>query len=346
MAVIFMDGLDGDDPEPGKWVDFGGASITTADPRTGSRCFNCEGSVGAYVLLGDDADAELIVAGAYRWNGNTGSTEGSTGGLMQLWGDNHTVRHLTLTQSAAGFLSVRRGRGDDTILATATSGALIEDVYAFVEFRAVLSDTVGEIQVRVNGVEVINETGIDTKNGGTGDEFDAVSIEICRSKVDDFFILNSTDATATQGVPNNDFLGDSRVNLLLPDGDSTPSEWTPSTGSDSFAVTDEVPPNTSDWIAADTAADVDMMTFDDLTDTDHVVYAAQVVGYAAKDDAGGRAYRHRIDSDSNVETFDDHVLSTDYATFYDILGADPDGDVQWTPAQINALTAGVEVRDL
>ena len=49
--------------------------------------------------------------------------------------------------------------------------------------------------------------------------------------LDDLFITNL-----------GDFVGDVRVDMLLPDGDTAVEEWSPSVGADSFAMLRNAPP--------------------------------------------------------------------------------------------------------
>jgi hypothetical protein len=74
------------------------------------------------------------------------------------------------------------------------------------------------------------------------------------------------------------------------------------------------------------------------------VYAVQVQAYAKKDDAGAASYRVGINSNSNVENGPDVSPGTGYAATFAIWDLDPDGDVAWDEAAVNALKVRVENR--
>jgi hypothetical protein len=74
------------------------------------------------------------------------------------------------------------------------------------------------------------------------------------------------------------------------------------------------------------------------------VFGIRVTSWARKDDAGAASFRNGIFSDATVANGADQALSTSYASYSDIFQDDPDGDVQWTTAAIDALKVQVEVR--
>lgn len=72
------------------------------------------------------------------------------------------------------------------------------------------------------------------------------------------------------GVTHTGPLGDSKVVLLSPTSDLTPNDWTPSTGSDNYALIDEQDWDTSDYIDATTTGDADHYDLTTLAAADAV----------------------------------------------------------------------------
>ena len=67
----------------------------------------------------------------------------------------------------------------------------------YVEIQAKLHDSTGFVIVRVNGVEVINASTLDTKDGGTKTVYDRVSMAMFDGRVnqyDDLYITTGAGA--------------------------------------------------------------------------------------------------------------------------------------------------------
>src|SRR5262245_29380801 len=177
MSLIFLDGCEHWDSTSAlsKWTSHGGPGMTpnVLWGRSGGKgIFLGFGGGGRASpvrkqLLPADEHATLIVGCAFAANSPLPST---TTALISLCSDALVTRHVSLCVSASGQLSVRRGTSSGTVLGT-ESGATFATVSTFhyVELKAVLSDTVGTVEVRVDGAAtaVISLTSQDTKNAGT-----------------------------------------------------------------------------------------------------------------------------------------------------------------------------------
>lgn len=345
----FSDGLAG---ITGKWdvIPSFNSLVTTASSLrwTGEPVSNLIDSVvGTHrrkLLRPADQDDYIIVGMALRFPSGPIVSDGDNNNRgLSLMGDSGTTQHVTLLVTAAGALRVRRGGGGGTILATSADGLINPGVWYYIELAARLHDSTGEVIVRLNNTEVINATGLDTKNAGTGTTFHAVDWGRfgTTAHFTDIYIANEA------GSINNDFLGDMRVHTLLPDTEGALIEWTPSTGTDNSDTIDDgtAPPNTTDFNSSDVDGDIDRFNMETLgVDGASTVHGIQVTTYASKDDAGARSLRHNILSDASIATGDDHVMSTTWLTPASMFEIDPDGSVAWTPAQVEAAEIGYEVR--
>lgn len=342
MSLNFFDGFDGQSVT--KWTANATANYSATNPRNGTHCLDySNSSVGTPPYRSLPLHATCIAGFAIRHTTDV-SMDGSTQRGISLVADNNTTIHITLTILADGSIRVRRGAGNGTILGTSAS-VLTVGVYGYVELKVVMHDTTGTVDVRHNGVSVLSLTGQDTKNGGTEAGFSGFRVEgTDNRKVDDLYLCDGVDATATQKVANNDFLGDCVSTWLPPNADSTPSDWTVSTGSTSFDLLDEAPPNTTDYISSSTNAQVDRVAITNMADTTHVVFGLQTSFVALKESAGARSVRSGVFSNATLVNNPDKAVSTGYVDYGDIVGADPDGDIRWTPTKINAAFLQVEVR--
>ena len=86
--------------------------------------------------------------------------------------------HVTIAVNQQRFLAAYRGYGDGfggSTLLGVSSVALQEDVSYYLEYKVTISDTVGVVEIRLNGVVIMNLINQDTKNGGTAGTIDSVT---------------------------------------------------------------------------------------------------------------------------------------------------------------------------
>lgn len=236
-----------------------------------------------------------------------------------------------------GVLFVTRG---GTNIGTTTYTASI-GVGFYTELKVVFATTaVGSVVVKVNGTTVLTLTSVIT--AATSAWTNQATIRGLRNggaDFDDFYLCD-----ATGSAPTNDFLGDVRVQALLPNGNGNSSVLVGSDANsiDNYLLVDEAAPDTADYVESATIGDKDTYAFGNLTPTAGPVFGVQVLPYAAKTDAGARsivsvARLAATEVDSAAKT-----LSTTYTYLSDIREAKPGGGV-WTIADVNAAEFGVKI---
>ena len=225
-------------------------------------------------------------------------------------------------------------QGDDTLLGTSAVDILKDYVWYYLELKVVISATVGVVEVRVNGVEIINETGLDTKNGT--DYIRSLAFSAIPSQrtvyYDDLYIDDSQ------------FHGDCRIKTFMPDSDSaTHTDFTRSTGSNDYECVDESDPtDDTDYIYANTVGDIS--TFGITTGSLGTVQGIQLNNYLRKDDAGTRKIKPLIRSNSSDyqgTELDD--VPANYIFYSDIWETDPDDSNAWTQTKLEAAEFGLEI---
>ena len=261
------------------------------------------------------------------------------------------VSHLQLVLGSAGALFVYRGSST----AVGTSGAILgstangvvpfDSQFHYVEFMATLSDTVGIIDVRVDGVSVLSLTNQDTKNGGTKIVFDRFTFHpggTGPSFYDDMYLFNGAGGT------NNAPVGDSNVEYLSPNADGTYSDWLGSDGNSllNYALVAEIPGTLTGHVAsASTDGQRDTYGLSNLSGISGTVRGAIAQMTFQKQDSGLRSARSLVRSAGVDATGPDkgpvnQVLSTAFSVFE----VDPATSLAFTPAAINALELGYESR--
>lgn len=254
-----------------------------------------------------------------------------------------STSHINLTSNADGSISVRRGANAGTVLATSATGVFLDNTWTYIEVYVKISDTVGEVIVKVNNNEVINITGQDTRNGGTGviDSF----AYVVGGYTDGFgsngaqLDFDDTYACSSAGTVNNTFLGPVRIDGLLPDSDGATTDFTPLSGSDNFAMVDEaVPDGDTSYNTSATPGHKDIFGLSDIPTPASVTVFGVISRVRAKaSDLGVVELQPSVISNAVEDDGASRFLGTSYAEYSDLFEQNPDGNVSWTDSSVNTL---------
>jgi hypothetical protein len=327
MAMIFMDGFDARDSST-KWTFF--SSVTFGTGRFGGSSVNL--NLGGTVVQTFPGVSELFVGYAFLpQNGNCG---------IVFSGDAGATSHITINRnSATQLITVTRG---GTTIATGTTVIPVA-TWHYLEARVIISDTVGVVQVRLDGAPTneINFSG-DTKNAGTStliDRFSFLNNNTNAPTYDDVYALDST------GTTNNTFLGDTKIQTLVPVGDGNYSMLTGSDGNSvaNWQLVDELPFSTADYVQSQTPNDKDSYSMSNLATGTTQVFAIQSNIVGEKDDAGYAQGRSFVRVGATDYTGPTITFSNSFQNYRSLQEINPATGLAWTPADVNALEAGFEV---
>jgi hypothetical protein len=336
MTLLFVDGFDhyaaADTLK--KWTSGTNAAMSTGRLGVGQCAAwttNAAGvsksipSVPATIIVGFAVNCTALDIG----NGFLGLSDASN------------TRHLTLTMTAAGEINVYRG-ALATLLGTTSGADLSASEWNYIEIKATIHDTTGSVIVRVNNVAVLTLTNVDTRNAGTAVVGIITTINRgtgITTYFDDLYVCDTAGS-----APNNDFLGDCRVDTIYPNADGAYSAFTPSTGSTHYTLVDESTPNTSDYNDGAAVNDRDSYAFGDLSAlTSQTVYGVQVNAAINKDDAGAKSAATFARSVSTNTDGASAALGTSQSYLSQIFEQDPNAAAAWTEATVNAAEFGVKV---
>jgi hypothetical protein len=209
----------------------------------------------------------------------------------------------------------------------------------YLEVKLFLNGASGTGAVHLNG---LSEIGTTTANFGTV-QTTTMSCQwntgtSSSADFDDIYILDGAGAT------NNDYLGDCRVETLMPSGDGANQQWTPNSGTAHFSRVNEIPPDgDTSYVFDSNPGDRDTYTFPPLSILTGSVYGVCVNNYARKDDAATRQIapvirQGGVNFDGATST---PALSTTYAYYWQTYDQDPNGN-NWTIATVNANEYGIK----
>lgn len=332
MAILFFDGFAGGDI-PSKWdANSQVFAYGSASPRVTGGYWAQLGFGQNSVYKSFSAQSKIIAGYALN-NGQ---------GYFSVYGDAGVTQHITVIRnSSSGVLEIRRGSNTGTLLASSTEVTPAASWYQ-VEVSVTISDTVGEVHVRLNGstTDVVSYSG-DTKNGGTNSTIDKVSLTALVNNfcITDVYIINDSGST------NNSFLGDVTVRSLSPNNNGNSSQLLGSDGNstDNYLLVDEKPFSSTDYTGSATTGQKDTYTLADLPAVASTIYGVQINANMVKSDAGASQSRTVLRTGGTDYTGTTRVLSTSSATYTELYELNPNTTSAWTSLEVNGLEAGMEV---
>ncbi len=206
----------------------------------------------------------------------------------------------------------------------------------WVEIKLIISDTVGEFTVQVDGIEVFTQTGLDTAASASlfVNNIDLVGNDTVDHtwEIDDIVIHTEAD-----------FLGDVKIETLRPDADGATNNFTPLAGTNWESV-DEAPGPDGDtsYVESSTAGHQDLYTTGNQAGTVDTIYAVAVRANAKKTDAGSRSIRMLTRTVSTTAQGIVDPMLTDYNYHVHVFENDPTTSVAWTQSGVDAMQIGVE----
>ncbi len=327
MALFFIEGFDTGDFS--RWYENGFGSITTTRFSSGRSA-----SIGSNVSTVGFSPVAQLFAG-FAFNSNAGTRW--TNDMLRLFTDAGATLQLSLSIKSAGVLSLYLGgNGGGTLLGTAT---IPSTGWMYLEVSATINSTGGAVVVRLNGVTVISYTG-NTKNGGTSTSIDTISFSgsINNYYFDDLYMCDAT------GTTNNTFLGDVRVQTLMPNGAGSSTQLTPTGSASNYVNVSEIPDNTATYNSSSTVGQRDTYAMADLVATTNTIYGIQNNIVAWKSDAGTAGIKPSVLTNSTLYYSPTIMLSASpYSYASPVLESNPVTGVAWTAADVNGAEFGAEV---
>lgn len=340
--LLWMDGFDhyGDgatgvaNMDDGPYAEVDSAHVpSTTQARTGSRSLKLPGSNIGLTRRVFGADLTTVGVGAAVRLDNLPLESGVL--IPFQFRDNANDMQLSISIETTGAIAAYRGDGGGTLLGTSTA-LLTADTWHHLEVKVSIHDSTGTVEVRLNGVTILNLTGQDTQATAIASTSQLVLRTRNNSGGADCYV-DDLYAWDTTGSANNNFIGDRKVHTLFPNADGASEDWTRSTGADSFALVDDFPPNDdTDYISTATAGHLTALGFQDLPANVTGIAAVQAVYRARKTDAAATDVRTRARSGGTDANGTTRPMTTSYNYYQDIYETDPDTAAAWTRAGVDA----------
>jgi hypothetical protein len=339
--MLFFDGFDGYDAVSdltsfGGWsngFNGNGDSISTAVRVGSGKCFKVGNNQGIKLIFSANQSTKTIYAGfAYK-----PAVSGNGNSICEF--ENGTEAILSLVLNATNNLEIRRGNYFGTVLGTG-SMAFSTSSWGYIEIKAFVENTVGKVEVLVNGIVDIAEYTGDTQYAAT-DSVASFTVGGRNSGIigyyDDFYILNSDSSI------NNTYLGEVVINRLAQTGDSSIA-FTRNTGATNYeAVGDLVgaPDDSTTYVYATTSGTRDEYTLSNTVSA-NTIYGVKINTRAQKDDVNPKSFKNGIKTGATQQDVT-HSLGIGYTNYIDIFETSDGGTTLWTPTTLDAAVSTIEV---
>jgi len=353
MALLFMDGFDKYGTTTGSQAAPLGIMRTRWQQRQ-NRAFVKTGRWGDYAItVAWDAnawiqtphlttDSTLIVGFALKIPSSHG-----TGEFIQMRSatnaQNDTTGGIWATIDANEAIHLYRG---PTLLGSTANSIVTENAWHYFELKVYCHDSAGTYEMRIDGVDVLSATSVDTKYGtdnyhsvvrfngvvSTGDDYSA--------QIDDLYICDGT------GSENNDFIGPNiRVVTLSPNADGDSSDWTTSTGNTHYTLVDEDEQNSAEYVEDTTTNNTDLYEYESLPVVNIAdPIAVNVVSEFITTEPNNWTIETVVKHSTTEDADSGQVVATDdWVALSRLLEENPVTTNAWTTSDVNNLQAGVKV---
>lgn len=335
MTILVADGF-----EDGNLSEYlgstSGSMLVAGSGRNGGKAYSPGGVASSYIAFPVPASETLFT--------HVALSRGIRSGIFLVFRGGTAAVNVCIAVGSDG--SVIAYRGTTTIIGQSVGG-VVPAGYTSFQVKVVISDTVGSIEVRLNGstTPVLNLTNVDTRDSTTAPTVNEVRLGV--GAVSSMFgadvFLDDLVIWDTTGTVNNDWLGDLRVDSYMPNGDGDTVTMTPSTGTTHYTLVDEVPASATDYVIGDAAGEKDLFAMGNMSHTPTVVHAVIPVAHMLKTDAGLRETTLVVKSGGIEYDGPSIALSTTGVKYGRIVERNPNGDVAWTKSSVDAVQVGVKV---
>jgi hypothetical protein len=346
MALIFMDGFDFVDPSLTN-----SSVIQTAVQADGWTATN-----------------NLLIAASPRFSRGTAlqfkddgrSISRSLGSSLSTVHVGFAFRPETPTGSFTRFLSFRVTTNEKAYLAWTSADTILLKIGTTLKETATVgigmgiwryvevsyspnTGSTGRCIIRVNGVTVMDFTGVTSSDSNTIDWVAFANLNT-NSSTFGFFSLDDVYVISEAGDAPTSHFGPIVVEGLTVAGAGAESQWTASGGANYQCVDDDYTPNNdTDYVSTGTAGNGDTYDMDAVSATEAAVLAVQTTLIVRKDDVAAHTIKHRIriggtDYDGAAQSVQDT-----YAPFLTSWFMDPATGTNWTAASVNAAEFGFKL---
>ena len=342
MALLFIDSFDHYQSAQilRKWnagVLLTVITINVGGGRCGTNALQVAVSSGVSVVKGINFGSSTVVIG-FAFQIVNSPAFATT--VPFLFIGNAGLSHISLNWNPDASLSVFRAEALPVNLGTSAPGIIHNGVYAYIEIKAFI-DNVGSAEVRVNEATVLNLVGVDTLRGSDASvsRITLATEANFNYRIDDLYALDNVGP-----APQNNFLGDCRVEYLQPTAPGFHQAWSVVGAPTHWqAVNDgSSPDDDTTYITTTGSGVIDTQEYSNTGLPSGTIFGVQVGLYARKTDSGLRSVAPVV-RHAGVDNFgaNQNPGFPDYAYLLQLFETNPGTGVAWTIADVNAAEFGI-----
>ena len=348
MALLFIDSFDHYDTASilDKWTaNFTACKIEIGKGRCGTNCLGL--STFNQINKGIPFAGASGTVGFAAWMASALTLSTAEINICEFNGVTSTPHFTIWWHATDGSLSVEVNSSPSVEIGRTPPDVVREDTWYFIEVQATIAAS-GSVIVRVNNIELLNLSGVNTIGGGAGGTgvtalrgvgFNCGSNETWM--LDDVYVLDDTGP-----APWNTFLGDCRVEYLRPraaGGSQTFPVVVGSSGSHWRAVDDNaVPDEDVSYVEADAPGQTDTNLYQPTgLPAGQPIFGAQLSLHARKSEIGPRVISPVVNGVAGPAQYSPSM--TTYSYHHTMYPVNPATGNPWTVAEINAIDAGATV---
>ena len=264
--------------------------------------------------------------------------------VLSVVGRGSSTTYINLAIQANGSIAVigpATGISSTTPLLGATAAGVIQpDTWHYISVRVVFDNSVGEVQIHVDGVEVFNQTGIDTWYSGSigtlwgwGATFQAATAGTGDLWLDDIVLAEDMAAPFPPQLHE----------ALVPTGVTASNDGTVFGGApNAAAATDEIPGTSADGFTLDAVNDLQGLSFPSRAGSGTIT-GVQVWGQVGDAAAGSEELVCDLNDGTATESGSAIALGTSFVSrALTALLNDPPSGGSWDDTKLDALTVEFE----
>lgn len=340
MAVIFTEGFDSYGTTSGsndiltRWLTNSSGLPSSTTPYTYGQSFSINAIVArtATVAIGSTLSA-FTLGVAVRHNRLYGSSGSVSTPILSLLSS--STSHVNLQFNTNGSIQINRS---NTFLGVTDPGLVSANNWYYIELAVTISDTVGTVRIDLDGTTVLSLSNVDTRNG-TPTTIDTLLLGNGPGSgggdtayFDDIYLTDNTTP-----------LGPQRIYTLAPVADTVEKDWAPLSGSDNFAMVDEiVVDGDTTYVQGSTVGDFDLYDTANVSITGTVSCINHHL-WAKKTDVATREITLTTKSSSTITDSANVTLGTSYKYYNKIYETNPATSTAWSESTINSLQIGQKV---
>jgi len=212
------------------------------------------------------------------------------------------------------------------------------NTWYYVEMKAYCASSGGYVIVRLNGVEILNVSGINTAFDSSNPNTERVKI-----RGHDQFYLDDWYICDTSGTKNNDFLGDIKVLSYTPTRDGSRIDFTPVGATSNYQAVNETLQNSdTNYVTQSGIGMYDLYGFTAPSISGSLLGIQQTVT-ARKDDSGTRFIKLIGSYGSNSAESSSVSLLDTYRTYFNIYESRIGTNEDWSFNDLNSAEFGFKI---